>query len=387
MIVTPMTELNHLWLEIPQTEQQQAWEESQSFSTASNCWNAYLNRLSVNAFLPWLREYAPDASIFPNPAALPSFWEVVNGTAINFQGMRLVLIPSDAIDLSELRVPQEWVDIPGWVADYYIAVQVNPEEEWVRFWGYTNHAQLKNQAHYDSSDRSYCLNGENLIADLSVLWVTHQFCPGEVTRAEVKPLPELRSAQVKNLLVRLGNSELFFPRLEVPFVTWGSLLEHGAWRQRLYELRQGIRKQWSVSQWMQLGVSNIAKSVGWRSIQIRPAYLGARSAETTSGLQMIVRELIIDNQTYQLRIQPKDKIEDRIWRFELRNTNPNAMIPSGFKLKLFTEDLQPFPGNQAKAKTYVERLYIDVALSQSEEGLVWEVEPAPENFEREILIF
>jgi len=24
-------------------------------------------------------------------------------------------------------VPQEWVDIPEWAADYYLAVQVNPD--------------------------------------------------------------------------------------------------------------------------------------------------------------------------------------------------------------------------------------------------------------------
>ena len=388
MIVAPITESNHLWLEIPQTAQQKVWEQSQSFSTANRCWNAYLNRLVLKIFLPWLRaEYAPDAKIFPNLAALPSFWEVVNGTTITFQDMRLVLIPSDAIDLSELRIPQEWVDIPSWAADYYLAVQVNPEENWMRIWGYTTHAQLKNQATYDSRDRSYCLNGEDLIANFSVLWVARQLCPEEVTRTEVPPLTKLSLAQTKNLLARLGKSEVLLPRLEVPFTSWGALLEHGGWRQRLYELRQGIKQQWSVPQWIQLGVSDIAKATGWGSIKMQMAYMGARGAEQASALPVLVKELTIDEQKYELRIQPKDKIEDRIWRFELRNVNSGEMIPNGFKLKLFTEDLQPFPGNQAIAKTSVERLYVDVALADPEEGLVWEIEPRPENFEREILIF
>ena len=175
MIVAPITESTHLWLEIPQTTQQKAWEQSQSFSTPNRCWNAYLNRLVLEIFLPWLRaEYAPDAKISPNLAALPSFWEVVNGTTIKCQDMRLVLIPSDAIDLSELRIPQEWVDISSWVADYYLAVQVNPEENWMRIWGYTTHVQLKKQATYDSRDRSYCLNGEDLIANFSIFWSISQ---------------------------------------------------------------------------------------------------------------------------------------------------------------------------------------------------------------------
>lgn len=388
MIMAPIAELKHLWLEIPQTEQQKAWEESQCFSTASRCWNAYLNRLSLKAFVDWLQmEYGSDAKISPNTTTLPSFWEVVNGTAITFQGMRLVLIPSDAIDLSELRVPQEWIDIPNWVADYYLAVQVNPEEDWLRVWGYTTHAQLKSQATYDSKDRSYCLDGEDLICDLSILWVARQLCPEEVTRSEVTSLDKISPAQTKNLLTRLGNPGVFSPRLEVPFTTWGALLENGGWRQRLYELRQGITKQWSVPLWMQFGVPDIAKATGWGNIQMRPAYVGSRGPEETSGLQMIVKELTIYKEKYQLRIKPKGKIEDRMWRFELRNMNPDEMIPSGFKLKLFTEDLEIFPGNQAIAKTSVERLYVDVALSEDDGGLVWEIEPIPENFEREILMF
>lgn len=388
MTVAPMIESSHLWLEIPQTEQQKAWEESQSFSTANRCWSAYLNRLSLNTFLPWLQlEYASDAKTSPNLAGLRSIWEVVNGVAITFQGMRLVLIPSDAIDLSELRVPQEWVDIPTWTADYYLAIQVNPDEDWMRVWGYATHAQLKNQANYDPSDRSYCLDGENLIADLNVLWVARLLCPKDVSRIEVTPLAKLSSTQAKNLLERLGNPELLFPRLEVPFTIWGALLEHGGWRQRLCELRQGIRKQWSVPDWLHSGVSDIAKATGWGSIQMRRNYIGARSVEAASILPKIVKELTIDKQRYQLCIQPRDKIEDRIWRFELRNLNPNGMVPSGFKLKLFTEDLKSFSGNQATAKTSVERLYVDVAFTDPEEALVWEIEPLPENFEREILIF
>ena len=388
MIVAPITESTHLWLEIPQSKQQQAWEESQTFSTASCCWNAYLNRLSLEAFLPWLQaEHAFDAKVSPNLATLPSFWEVVNGTAITFQDMRLVLISSDAIDLSELRVPQEWVDIPSWAADYYLAVQVNPEEDWVRIWGYTTHAELKNQANYDPKDRSYSLDGEDLIADLSILWVARQLCSEEATRAEVAPLAKQPLAQTKSLLARLGNPEVILPRLEVPFTTWGALLEHGGWRQNLYELRQEIKQQWSVTQWMQLGVSHVGKTAGWEKIQMQMPYIGARGREQASALSALVKELTIDEQKYELRIEPKEKLEDRIWRFELRNVNSREMIPSGFKLKLFTEDLQPFPSNQATAKTSVERLYVDVALGETEEGLVWEIEPTPENFEREILIF
>jgi hypothetical protein len=78
--------------------------------------------------------------------------------------------------------------------------------------------------------------------------------------------------------------------------------------------------------------------------------------------------------------------EANIWRFELRNTALAGAIPGGFKLKLLTEDLQPFENNEDVALEAVDRLYVEVAVAPGE-GLVWEVEPSPENCDREILRF
>jgi hypothetical protein len=50
-----LTNSTDLWLEIPETEQTKAWEQSQAFSSSNRRWIAYLNRLSLNIFLPWLR--------------------------------------------------------------------------------------------------------------------------------------------------------------------------------------------------------------------------------------------------------------------------------------------------------------------------------------------
>ena len=48
-----LTNSTHLWLEIPETEQVRIWQQvqEQGFSTSSRRWVAYLNRLSLNAFL------------------------------------------------------------------------------------------------------------------------------------------------------------------------------------------------------------------------------------------------------------------------------------------------------------------------------------------------
>jgi hypothetical protein len=78
--------------------------------------------------------------------------------------------------------------------------------------------------------------------------------------------------------------------------------------------------------------------------------------------------------------------EEGMWRFELRNSALAGLIPSSFKLRLLTEDLQPFENNEDIATEAVERLYVEVAIAPGE-GLVWEVEPSPENYDREILRF
>ncbi len=381
-----LTNSTHLWLDIPEAELEKIWQQSQAFSTPSRRWMAYLNRLSLNTFLPWLREeYAPEATPFPSLATLPSIWEVANGTGISMGEVRLALIPTEAADLSELRVPQEWVDIPSWTADYYLAVQVNLESGYIRIWGYTTHAQLKNTAIYDAGDRAYCLDGEDMISNLSILWMARQICPEEITRTETAPLPELSTAQTENLLNRLGNPSVISPRTAVPFETWGALLEHGGWRQRLYEQRQGLQQQWSVAQWLQTGVSDFAQKFGWGSVELQPSFAGARGSEQTSVLPTLVRRLTIAGQQYELRLQPKGNIADRVWRFELRSATRGELIPRGVKFKLLTEDLQPFDGNQVQAKTPVDRLYIEVALSNAREGLVWQTEPTPFDYESEIL--
>lgn len=369
-----------LSLEIPPFSQAQELQ----FSTSGARWRASLNQMCLDAFLPWLREEQVRCEISTQIAALPSFWEFVNGTAIDCDSMRLVLIPTTAIDLGELRVPQEWVDIPSWVADYYIAVQVNPNGGWVTILGYTTHRTLKTLGVYDAGDRAYCLDENDLTQDINVLWIARQLCPEEVLRGEVATLPMLPLAQAENLLERLGNPAVVFPRLAVPFELWGALLEHGGWRQRLYERRQGLSEQWSVGQWLQAGVSNLAQQLGWEITPMQLAPRGVRSRPSFSGM-CLSRRLTLAGNSYELKVFPRGNLSDNIWRFELR-ANPNEMIPAGFKLRLLTEDLQPFAHNEDVATEAIAQLYVDVMLTLGE-GLVWEIEPTPDGYDREILRF
>lgn len=379
-------ESTHLWLEVSQTENNRAWQHSQSFSNNSSRWNAYLNQICLNTVLDWVKqEYAPQASV-GSIATLSSIWEVVNGSAITLDKTRLVIVPTEAIDFSELRVPQEWVEISSWVGDYYLAASVDPDEGLVRIWGYATHQQIKQKASYDPQQRCYCLDEADLIQDISVLWVSRQLCPQEATRSAIAPMPEMSLVQAQNLIARLGSPDIINPRLTLPFPLWGALLEHGGWRQNLYNRRMGYPEQWSVLQWLSGGVSEVAQQFGWGQIGWQPSLAAARGTTQISTDVFLSRHLKIAGQNYELRVIPRGTAEQRIWRFELRNTRASDRIPGGFKLRLLTEDLQDFDGNIDTATTASDRLFVDVVL-ESGESIVWEVEPMPENYDREILRF
>jgi Protein of unknown function (DUF1822) len=372
--------LDQLYLEIPAGS---PTASAATFSTPGATWRSHLNQAAIAAFLPWLQDEHPARWTVRNAATLASIWEFVNGTAIEGNGIRMVLVPTESLECEELRVAQEWVDLSGWAADYYIAVQVNSEEGWICVQGYTTHHRLKNQGVYDASDRTYALSEDDMIRNINLLWLSREFCPEEPIRNEMEPLPALPLEQATQLIQRLGNVTVLLPRLEVPFVRWGAFLEHHGWRQRLYQQRQGIAEPQTVIEWLRSGVSTVAQQLGWQQMQFQPA-VGMRSAAIAG----VVRPLTIADRPYQLRVFSVAElrtVDSPAWRFELRSAT-GEMIPMGFTLRLLSEDLQRFENNQDVAIAPVESLYVDVMLEPGE-GIVWEIEPVPDEGDREILRF
>ncbi|RUS95306.1 hypothetical protein DSM106972_090820 [Dulcicalothrix desertica PCC 7102] len=254
------------WLEVPSLQQQKFWEQSQQHTTVNSRWNAYVNRICLYTMLELIRDDAPQASIWLGASNMPAVWDIVNGSAITIGTTKIVIIPTEAID-DELEVPQEWVDIPSWVGDYYIAVQFRSEGN-LRIWGYTTHQELKNNSTYDPEDRTYCIDASNLTCDMDTFWVRYECYPETSTRGDVSFLPELSVAQAENLIKCLGNAEVVFPRLAVPFTTWGALLKNQNWLSSLFATRRGIETSATITQltrlseWLHGRIDNI-----WQTIE------------------------------------------------------------------------------------------------------------------------
>jgi hypothetical protein len=225
-----------VWLTFSPEDEQQAWLPEGQYSYQGAYWNAYLNQICLNAFVSWLKEYldfTEPLEILPNQDEFPKLWEFVNGTAIKLGETRIVLIPSEAVDVEEFCVQQEWIDIPDWVANYYISVQINPHNRWLRILGYATHEILKEKGIYNKMTRTYSLDREDLIEDLNVMWMAREICPNE--KVSVDSLPQLSLKQVKSLIEEFDRPLWCSPRLTLKeFQQWGAILTEQHWREELY---------------------------------------------------------------------------------------------------------------------------------------------------------
>lgn len=180
-----------IWIEVSKQTQEEIWRVAQQrYSNAGDRWTAYLNLLCLDRFLAWFQAEF-DQQVQLQPEADRS--SVVAGTRLTVGDAHMVLIPDDKSTVSEFCIPQAWMDIPAWVADYYLAVQLNLEAGWLRVWGYATNAQIREQASYETIDRTYCLAAEDLIR-LDVLWVTQamtQQKPAEALPSQVALFKQL----------------------------------------------------------------------------------------------------------------------------------------------------------------------------------------------------
>ncbi len=335
-LTIPATTLSQWHLDIPEAIAQSAWQQSQTCPTPRAQWNTYLNRVCLETLLPLLTtDYAPTATSYPE--AIGTVWELVSGTGILGGAKRLVLIPDKSLDRN-LSVPQEWVESSEWAGDYYLAIQVNPDEQWLAVWGYATHAMVKTHGNYDADDRTYSLEADELIQDLNALWVVQQVNPQEITQAEIPAIRTIDPTQAENLLTRLATADR--PRLEIPFGLWMGCLQEPHWRQRLSALRRGETASQlnftNLSQWLQ----NTFES-GWQTLEsllgetAETAFSFRKAATVDTPAVRRVKALRLPTRLLLLLMAVDAEPDGRMGiRVQVRSGDETVILPSGLILSL-----------------------------------------------------
>ncbi|HEY9704222.1 MAG TPA: DUF1822 family protein, partial [Allocoleopsis sp.] len=216
---------------------------------------AYINSLVRGCFIKWMREKLElgNQQFIVN---IPEIWEFVNGSSVTFKPpnsslkKRLILIPSEQIDMDEFTIPQEWVDIPNWAGDYYVAVQVDFEEKYLHIWGYVSRQTLKQKKDYDPIFRNYYVDADYLIDEMNLLWIAAEIC---AEKGDVELLGELSLQEGESLINQLSKVSRYSPRLDVDFERWGKLLNNQQFLRKLYQKRTesiGVKIFRSITDWL-----------------------------------------------------------------------------------------------------------------------------------------
>lgn len=341
-----------LVLEIKSSIRSQSDRQSQPIPHEGR-WNAYLNALSVQTVLSWLQaDYSSDAQIWLADE-LPNLWGVVNGAAIEVGDKRFILVPNRQLDTGEFVVPQEWIDIPTWAGDYFLAIQIDPAGEWLRVWGYTTHTQLKTLGKYNSSDRTYTLDATQLVEDITALSVIYQLNPNEQTQAAIQPLSALTNSQMQALLQRLNSREIAQIRCALPFSQWGSLLMQPDTRQRLYELWRSPHPLYNtatnLANWLQQQFEESWRSLDWFKAQPQLAYSLRQSTNTTEICRARSIHLSAEHEaTLVVLIEPQGMPdENRPPEIRVRLYPGDRPFPDNLTLALLTEMGEPVQSVQA----------------------------------------
>jgi Protein of unknown function (DUF1822) len=172
-------------------------------------------------------------SAFPNEPYISLFInKLVNGFALSILGVKIVFIPTEDLDLLGFEVPQEWVDLSNWAADYYVPLQIDLDGNYLHLWGFISHQYLQQRATFDRYLRVYEVASSDLISDLDALWIACDLVNSGIIAPERGTVPYLTSlsqldAQVSIDLLKQHRS-IFSPRLVLPFEQWGAVINSPA---------------------------------------------------------------------------------------------------------------------------------------------------------------
>jgi Protein of unknown function (DUF1822) len=323
-----------LWLEITPSELAIAQPSSQLYANPTGLNNALLNQLCLNKFQAWLLELEIEASSSFSTTDFQPLWDVVTGCAIEIGKTRLVLIPTDTLDRDEIRVPQEWVDLPNLLGDYYLAVQVDLEANTINFWGFTSHRLLKQRGEYTAIDRLYSLPSDLLIPNLDILWMGL-----ELELPEISPVAELSQLSLETALQLIQDLSVptpYSPRATIDWSAWGSLMNSPNLRAQLYQTRlqaallaQAPAPGFRLTDWLR---GEVTKAIdrGWHDAYQTATVLGSEKVERS---KLINLQVDLQQHNIVLLVGVIPTVDDQVRvLIQVYPTSPNSSLPPQLQL-------------------------------------------------------
>jgi Protein of unknown function (DUF1822) len=332
-----------LWLEIPKAAQDLAWRQA-SLLSASVRQRAYLNLLCQTILFSENSEHFADAQPSEDCS---NFWELgIDGFSVLLDAQQFIIVPSDALEIDELRISQEWVDIPDLVADYYLAAQVDTTEKLICIWGYTTHRQLKEMGHYDPCDRTYSLERDAVIEDINSLWLRRRHFSAEPTQSPILDPSPVSLDVLAQSLEKLANPTLIFPRRAISFDLWAAIIGNENWRRMLIERRRLLAKPLTETE----AVNHLGQwfenrfEAGWQTIHqyIAPHLIGAFMINQVKRAKLL--DLTVELLNYQVALMiTLGKTEDSTTvQASVYPTGEQTALPPNLKLSILTQTGQVF---------------------------------------------
>ena len=141
---------NDLLLEAVELEPehfQQAAQISNQIIDESDKWQTYLNSLSLAGFEQWLKERKPELQVNKNKCSIlqPQYAREINAVCnLQVEELTVCLIHIDALHEGFVNLPKAAVDLPEFVAHFYVLIAVLEEQGEVRIDGFLTYNQLNN---------------------------------------------------------------------------------------------------------------------------------------------------------------------------------------------------------------------------------------------------
>ena len=276
----------------------------QTYSNQTGLSNAKINQICLAEIQTYLASHQISSSATFTPDELTTIWELVTGSAIEIGQTRLILIPTENSDRDELSIPQEWVDLPNWVGDYYVGIQIDLAAGLMNIWGFASHQTIKTKGEYNSFNRTYYLDSDSLVNNLELLWLADELALNE--RVAIASPPQLSLDLALDLIQQISIPSPYSPRLNLSIAEWGAIVNNPNLRSQLYQSRLQkaainlIRTpSFRLLDWVQQEFTNTIAS-GW---QIYQPILGiTRNQQTIERTKLINLQLDLRQETVVLLI-------------------------------------------------------------------------------------